>query len=199
VAAKLGFLYGILSLFLLGFGIKTLIDAHGKTAPIPITIEEFRRTHPAPGWYTITGAWADVTGSVYWEENGVVIDVYAPLSNVKNGSKSDIYVELTDSKTLSAFIDMGYARKKGGESAAREFRQAHRDVFRQQRDFSGLVTVGVRDPMGEWSKLGIDATNVIMIEDGWKPGTTKGVVCTLIGGLSALFCFGVLVRARRQG
>lgn len=192
----LGFLFFIVALAIIGVGVRIVLIASSNSTLSTLTYSEFAHKMPKSGWYRVTGTVLDVAHSVYWEENDVPINVYAPVRPLtgKDTAPDEIYVELTDSKTLSGFLDMNYARRKGGDAAAQRFAQAHRDVFLQKRDISGLVTFGHRDPMGEWAKVGLDAANVTFIEDGWKPNQGLGYAGCVTGLVLALICIGLMRR-----
>jgi hypothetical protein len=132
----------------------------------------------------------DVKRSVYWEQNGVCISVFAPLtpSSGYTVADPDIFVELSDPKTLGAFLDLSYARKKDGEAGAVKFISQHGDIFVQKRNVSGLVTFGHRDPIGDWAKAGLDASNTTFVEDGWRPNQILGYGCTAVGIVLTILC-----------
>ena len=159
-------------------GVKAWMAAAQNKAPTVVSYVEFTRRVPTAGWYTITGCVVDLTHSVYWTENNVCIDVYAPLlpGNGRSRDGSDIYVEIDDPSTITAVQDSSEARKRGGPSEANLPAAAP-----QRRDVSGLVSFGSRDPVGDWSKAGVNAATTTFIYDGWKPNPTYGYVATLAG------------------
>lgn len=195
-----GFLLLIPAVFLTGAGVKAWIAMAQYKEPITVTYAEFAKKMPNSGWYTVTGAMVDVSRAVYWEQNGVCVDVFAPLIPL-NGQYTplsrfpDIYVEVDDSRTLTAMIDSKYAHRSRGEQGEREYVNQHRDVFWQRRDVSGLVSLGRRDPMGEWSRLGINAATVTFIADGWKPNALLAYGGTLSGLALSLLCIGMLIKS----
>ncbi len=198
----LGILFLVPALFVLGMGTKNVVTSSRNSICTTLTYSEFAKQMPKSGWYRITGTVLDVAKSVYWEENGVPIDVFAPVrpTSGRDTASGDIYVELTDPKTLSGFMDLNSARKSGGEVGARNFAMQHKDIFLQKRDISGLVTFGHRDPVGEWSKLGLDAANLTFIEDGWILKIGQAYFETVMGLVFTLICIGMMskkVRDRR--
>ncbi len=196
----LGFLFLFPALFALGAGIKVCIASLKNPRATEITYADFSKLAPKNGWYTIKNVTTDVTKSVYWEQNGVCIDVFAPVSDSKVAVNSavDLYVEISDSKTLSAFQDMKYARRDSGENGARKFVRDHASTFLQKRDISGLVSFGHRDPMGEWSKAGLDAANITLIEDRWKPNLPGGLAGAAFGLISLVLCIGAMIADWRR-
>jgi hypothetical protein len=190
-------LWGFLFLALAAYSIKCAITAKKFKAPVVVTLAEFLKLQPTEGWYTIKNVRLDMAHTVNWEENNVTIEVNAPLMGLPK-SAPQIFATLKDPKVLSAYIDHGYAQRKG-PAEAQAFMAQHADVFRaQQRDISGLVSVGKRDPMGEWQKAGVEPATVVCIEDGWAPNPTLAYVGILTGlGLGAL-CFGYVHRARAR-
>ncbi len=192
----LAFLLLFPCLFLGACGIKVLYTSTQFRSPTTLTYDQFVKQSPKSGWYTITGAEVDIANSVYWDESGVSVYVYAPLRSSRGG-ETDIYVEVTDHKTQAAFQDLTYARKKGGDAGAREFASRRRDIFFQKRDVSGLVSFGRRDPMGEWSRAGLDAANTTFIEDGWKPNPALGYVGTIVGLILSALCLVTLGKGSR--
>jgi len=195
----LGILFLVPALFVLGLGIKNMITSSRNSVCTTLTYSEFARQLPKSGWYKVTGTVLDVANSVYWEQNGVPIDVFAPVRPVtgRDTAAGDIYVELTDPKTLSGFMDLNSARRSGGEVGARNDALKHTDVFLQKRDISGLVTFGHRDPVGEWSKLGLDAANLTFIQDGWIPKTSLAYFETVVGLVFVLTCIGMMSKKHR--
>lgn len=195
-ASLWGFLLITPAIFLLFAGVRAWQAMTGNQVPSVVTYAQFVQKMPQSGWYTITGAVVDVTKSVYWEQNGVCVDVFAPLQPA-NGAFSrspDVYVEIDDSPTLSAMIDMNHARHNGGEQAARTYVAQHRDIFLQRREISGLVSYGRRDPMGEWSQAGVNAATVTFIADGWKPNPLLSYAGTGLGALLTLLSVGLLIK-----
>lgn len=189
---------------LLWSSITAWVAAARYSTPVKATYGQFAQATPQSGWYTVTGCMADVRKAVYWDENGVCIDVYAPVVPVhgRPSTNLDLYVEIDDPRTLSAMIDMNHARRRGGEPAAQEFMRQNGDRFIQVRDFSGLVSHGHRDPIGEWAKAGVDAGSITFIADGWRPnlalaygGTGAGTVLLLL----ALLDIARGIRHRRPG
>lgn len=194
----LGLLLIVPSFSLLFVGAKAGLAAAQYKTPTVASYTEFARTMPKSGWYTITGGTVDVRKSVYWDENGVCVDVYAPLLPADGNGRAaaDIYVEIDDPATLSAFQDMTYARRKGGQAEAQRFMAQHMDKFVQRRDVSGLVSYGHRDPLGEWSKAGLDAATTTFVADGWKPNPTFGYVGTAAGVVLTALALWLLAKQR---
>jgi hypothetical protein len=191
-----GFLLLIPSLFLLTSGAKALMAMMQYKAPKVVSYAEFTKTMPKSGWYTIKGGAVDVRKAVYWEQNGVCVDVYAPLQPVTGGANhsNDIYVEIDDPKTLSVFQDLTYARKKEGEAGAQRFIAKHIDTFLQHRDVSGTISYGHRDPLGEWSNAGLNADTLTFVDDGWRPNPLLGYAGTGVGVLLTLLALSLLAK-----
>ena len=149
----LGFLCLVPSLFLFGAGVRAWLTSHAYPIPRTLTYTQFVSRKPISGWYTITGAFMDVKKSVYWEQNGVCISVFAPL--IPNSgyyvAGPDIYVELSDPKTLSAFLDSGHTHVRAvGRSAVNDLLRNMKTYSYKGAPprFSGLVSFGHRDPIG---------------------------------------------------
>ncbi len=195
-ADTVAMLWLLLFLVLVGYGIKLYLTSSAYKAPVVVSLAEFVKQEPKSGWYTVKDCQLDMAHTVNWEENNVTIEVNAPILGLPR-SAPQIYASLTDSKTLSAFVDLGYARKKG-PAEARSFVQQHYDVFHQRKDVSGLVTVGKRDPMGEWQQAGVEAATVVCIEDGWQPNFKGAYAAIGIGLAMCGVCVAVIVRARRR-
>ena len=188
-------LWGFLFLALVAYSVKCAITANKFKAPTVLTLAEFVQKQPKEGWYTIKNVRLDMLHTVSWEENNVPTEVNAPIMGLPR-SAPQIFATLKDSKTLSGFIDLGYAQRKG-QAEARAFIQQHNDVFHQQKDVSGLVSVGKRDPLGEWQKAGVDPATVVCIEDGWSPNPNLAYAGVVIGLVLSALCFGYVRKARK--
>ena len=191
-------LIGIPSFFLTYYGIKMWVDMVQNPKPIAVTLAVFQRNPPKSGWYLIKGCEVNLTKAIYWEQNGVCSDAFAPISpnNAAGSAGANIYAEISDSSSLTLLQDMIYARSKDG--GASKFISQHLDKFIQRRDVSGIVSYGRRDPMGELSKAGLQADATTFIEDGWQPNTFTAYGGSLGGGALTLFSLFLVVKQLRR-
>ena len=189
-------LIGIPSFFLAYYGIKMWVDMAQNPKPIPITLAEFQRNPPKSGWYVIKGCEVNLIKSVFWEQNGVCVEVFAPIS--PNSAGASIYAEIATPSTLNLLQDMTYARRKGGEAGVRNFTSKHLDMLIQRRDVSGIVSFGRRDPLGELAKAGLQADSTTFIEDGWLPNPLMAYGGSLGGGALTLFSVLLVVKQLRR-
>ena len=189
------------ALYLLIAGGKAWLESTQNKTLTVVSYAEFVKRMPKSGWYTITGGMVDVRKSVYWDENGVCVGVFAPLQPADGSSRNsaDIYVEIDSPATLSVFQDMTYARKRGGDAGAQSFMAQHMDIFVQRRDVSGLVSYGHRDPIGEWARAGLDAATITFLEDGWKPNLLFGYIGTATGAVLTALALRLLAKSFQRG